>query len=317
MNAAVIDDLTIRLPAREGDLTLVEHVSMTIRAGTVFGVVGETGAGKTLTMRALLGLLPGNMSVEGRLELAGRDVSGPGAHRAATDGGIVFQNPAGMFDPLCRIGDQLVEAVVYQRRMGRPEALSRALELLGQMGFPSPSDIVRLYPHQLSGGMAQRAAIAMAMMPQPRLMAVDEPTSALDASLRVEILALLRDVAKAEGSAVMIVSHDLNLIGRFCDEIAVMYAGRVVEAGPTAAVLHQPEHPYTRALMATAPSTTSPARTPLPTISGASLTPGSWPVGCVFQDRCGDTFDRCRVTRPLLAKGRSHAAACHLAPQEQ
>jgi oligopeptide/dipeptide ABC transporter ATP-binding protein len=250
------------------------------------------------------------MSIEGRLSIGGREVAT--GRRNPQQAGIVFQNPAGMFDPLSRIGDQLVEAVVYHGRMNRYEARRKAAEVLASVGFANPGEITRLYPHQLSGGMAQRAAIAMALMPDPRLLVVDEPTSALDANLRTEILTLLRGLARQRRSAVLLVSHDLALVGRFCDSVDVMYAGRIVEYGPTAAVLQAPDHPYTRALTATAPTMSSPPRTPLPTIPGAPPTPGSWPTGCVFEPRCPLSFERCRLVRPAQNMAQDRGAACHL-----
>ncbi len=316
MSVAVVEDLRIALGRGEGALALVDGVSLAVEAGTVLGVLGETGAGKTLTVKALLGLLPEGMRVEGRVEVAGRPVSYPAAGTGTLDAGVVLQNPAGMLDPLMRVGDQLFEAVVYHRRATRAQARERAERLIGQMGFDQIADVLRSYPHQLSGGMAQRVAIAMALTPSPRLLVVDEPTSALDANLRVEILGLLKQVAVEHGTAVVMVSHDLALVARFCDVVAVMYAGRVVERGPVEAVMGEPAHPYTAALLETAPSTAAQAREPLAVIPGTPTAPGSWPSGCVFRTRCRLAFERCERVRPLLPE-TAHAAACHLAGEDR
>jgi oligopeptide/dipeptide ABC transporter ATP-binding protein len=306
--------------ADEQPRPLVEDVSLDVPVGHILGVVGETGAGKTLTMRAMIGLAAPELSVVGRLALPG----GPELELADRDAvrrllgdrlSVVLQNPLGMLDPLFRVGAQLVEGVCRKGRMTSAEAEARADRLLRAMGFAQPEAVRRLYPHELSGGMAQRVATAMAMMTSPSLLVLDEPTSALDASVRLEVMRLVRELTTEERTGVCLVSHDLGLVSHFADAVMVMYAGRVLEAGPTADVLRAPAHPYTRALIASSPSLDVPRRQPLKVIEGAPPPPGSWPAGCVFEPRCPRAAEPCRAERPSLAAVGAGRAACHYAAE--
>jgi oligopeptide/dipeptide ABC transporter ATP-binding protein len=311
--ACEVHDLRVR--ARDGTL-LVDRTDLELARGRIMGVVGETGAGKTLTMRAVLGLLPAGVQAEGSMRLGdGPSVSlrdRPRLHALlGTSTSVVLQNPVAMLDPLMRVGEQLVEGVVTKRLMSRAAARARAGALLARMGFEDAESLQALYPHELSGGMAQRAVTAMSMMPGPELLVLDEPTSALDAHVRVEVLKLFRALARDEGSAVFLVSHDLGLVAHFCDTLAVMYAGRVVEHGSTDEVLRAPAHPYTVALLESTTSLTRPPRVPLPVISGAPPAPGRWPGGCVFAPRCPRRTDRCQTDRPALEPRGDRAIACH------
>jgi oligopeptide/dipeptide ABC transporter ATP-binding protein len=297
---------------------LVDGVSLSVPRSSVLGVVGETGAGKTMTMRSLLGLLPPGVRCSGQLRLAGRAPRSVADHERmrelrGTGIGIILQNPVGMFDPLRRMRSQLLEAVVRRRSLSERDAEARAHQLLLELGFTDPDAALQLYPHQVSGGMGQRLAIAMTLMPRPAVIVADEPTSALDANLRVDTLRLLRRMGAEEDAAVVIVSHDLGLVSNFCDSIAVMYAGRIVETGPTARVLGHPEHPYTRALAACSTSVDAAPRQPLPVIPGTAPAPQDWPDGCLFAPRCPLAFDRCVAERPQLRWVADDAAACHLA----
>jgi oligopeptide/dipeptide ABC transporter ATP-binding protein len=295
---------------------LVDSTDLDADAGAVMGVVGETGAGKTLTMRALLGLLPGGVRAEGSVRIAGgpqvalADLEGLRAMLGA-ETSVVLQNPLGMLDPLMRVDRQLVEGVRRRRRMSRADAAARAADLLVRMGFEDPGAVQRLFPHQLSGGMAQRVVTAMAMMHRPRVLVLDEPTSALDANVRVEVLRLLRSLAEEEQIAVFLVSHDLGVVSHFCDSLAVMYAGRVVERGATRDVLSAPAHPYTVALLGSSTSLTRPARTPLPVIPGTPPLPGRWPEACVFEPRCPRRTAYCGRRRPALEPHGPREVACH------
>jgi len=315
--ALALHDVRVTRGCGDGRLELVHGIDLAVAAGAVCGVVGETGAGKTLTMRAVLGLLPRGLESSGAIELGGQrvDLATPAIARRALLGrelALVPQNPAAMLDPVVRVGDQLVEGVV-RRRMSTPaEARSRALELLSQVGFRDPERIVRLHPHQLSGGMSQRVGIAMALVPRPRVLIVDEPTSALDAHLRIEILSLIRTIARAERTAVVLVSHDLGLVARFCDTVAVLYAGTIVESGPAAAVIERPRHPYAVALRAVAPRLTATRRARLTTIPGVPPTPDSIGAGCPFAPRCPRVEPLCRELRPALAGPPQQPAACHV-----
>lgn len=309
--------VTRRLQGSRERVELVHSVTLTVARREVCGVVGETGAGKTLSMRALLGLLPGGLASTGTLTLAAReiDLATPGVGRRELLGrelGIVPQNPAAMLDPVVRVGSQLVEGVVKRKLMSAAQAAARATDLLTQVGFRDPERVRGLYPHQLSGGMSQRVGIAMALMPQPKVLVVDEPTSALDAQLRLEVLRVIRALATAQETAVLLVSHDLGLVARFCDTVAVLYAGRIVEHGPAAAVIRAPRHPYASALKAVAPKLTARRREPLPTIPGTPPAPGQWGAGCPFAPRCPLVEDVCREVEPPLAGPPAHPAACHV-----
>jgi|HubBroStandDraft_6_1064221.scaffolds.fasta_scaffold85424_2 oligopeptide/dipeptide ABC transporter ATP-binding protein len=298
-------------------IVLVDGVSLEVAASEVVGVVGETGAGKTLTMRAALGLLPSGTRASGHIELDGRVFPLERIREVRSLLGratsVVLQNPVGAFDPLVRVGDQLIEGVLRLGLLSRPDALRRAAELLADMGFDDPAMVQRLYPHQLSGGMAQRVATAMGMMPRPRVLVLDEPTSALDANIRVEVLQLFRRTVRSEGTAAFLVSHDLGAVSHFCDRIAVMYAGRVVEYGETARVLSQPAHPYTRALLACSLALDSPSRQRLAIIPGVVPAPGKWPSGCPFRARCPLAQDICAEVRPALLGDDGRRVACHVA----
>jgi oligopeptide/dipeptide ABC transporter ATP-binding protein len=320
--ALEVSDLHVWVTVAGARRHLVEGVGFSVRRGTVMGIVGETGAGKTMTVRSLLGLLPPGVASSGELRID------TGPRRALSDHerlvdlrgtgiGIILQNPVGMFDPLQRMGAQLREGVVRRGLLSRADADTRAWELLSHLGFPDPDATMALYPHQVSGGMGQRLAIAMTLMPRPRVIVADEPTSALDANLRVDALRLLRRVSQEEDAAIVLVSHDLGLVSNFCDELAVMYAGRIVETGPTARVLRHPEHPYTRALAACSTSVDAPRRRPLPVIPGTAPAPQDWPAGCLFSPRCALAFDRCIAERPALRVSGGEAAACHLAFAER
>jgi oligopeptide/dipeptide ABC transporter ATP-binding protein len=313
-----VTELHVRVERAGATTTLIDGVDLSVRAGSIVGIVGETGAGKTVTMRALLGLLPPRVRASGALQVGNGpsiDVGDVRAVRAllGRETSIVLQNPVGMLDPLIRVGRQLTEGVVRKAGVDRATAAARATQLLTEMGFTDAEAVQRLHPHQLSGGMAQRVAIAMGMMPQPRLLVVDEPTSALDANVRVEVLKLFRTVAREEGTAVFLVSHDLGLVSHFCDAVAVMYAGRVVERGRTEAVLSSPQHPYTAALLECSATLDATPQEPLRAIAGAPPAPGHWPTGCVFAPRCPLAFDRCVAEEPRLEGPRDgQRAACHL-----
>jgi oligopeptide/dipeptide ABC transporter ATP-binding protein len=311
-------DLRVELPRRPEPLALVERVSLTVAAGEVLGIVGETGAGKTLTTKAVLGLLPRSMRVSGTLAVGDREpvdlsnaaLLGPLRGR---DIGLVQQNPMTTFDPLLRLGAQLIEGVVRRRLLSGREARERAHHLLSLLGFTDPPAALGRYPHQLSGGMSQRMAIAMALMPRPSVIIADEPTSALDAHLRIDVLSLLRSIGRDEGAGIILVSHDLGLVSHFCDTVTVVYAGRVVERGRIEVVLREPAHPYTVALLACSPALDAPPRQPLRAIGGTPPVPSAWPPGCVFEPRCPRAVDRCRVEPPELRDRSGRGAACHLA----
>jgi oligopeptide/dipeptide ABC transporter ATP-binding protein len=306
--------------SRSTEIPLVEDVDFELEQQTVMGVVGETGAGKTMTMRALLGLLPPGTRAIGRAQIGATavDLSSSSAMAGVRgrDISIILQNPLGMFDPLVRMRRQLIEGVVLRRVLTRSQALERAESLLASLGFDHPSEVLELYAHQLSGGMIQRVAIAMALMSHPRVIVADEPTTALDANLRLEALDLLREVSREQDAAVVLISHDLGLVSHVCDALAVMYAGRFVEHGPTSTVLRAPQHPYTAALLDCSPTLDAVPRQMLRVIPGTVPPSGTQLPGCVFEPRCPLAFERCLTDRPALRPNGHRAAACHLAFEE-
>lgn len=311
MTLLEVEDLTVRVVAGNDWRAVVEGLSLSVGAGEICGIVGETGAGKTLATRAAIGLLPSGVRADGSVRLGG-DAYGIGSLRGllGRETGIVLQNPMTALDPMMKVGQQLCEGVLRHRLSEQEAATERAIQLLARLDFDDPAAVLELYPHQLSGGMAQRVTIAMALMPRPRLLVVDEPTSALDANVRTSVLRLLHGIVREERSAVLLVSHDLRLVGRFCDRVCVMYAGRIVEEGPASELLDAPAHPYTRALLACEVTVGATPRQRLPTIAGAPPSAGSWPPGCVYADRCAEVRGRCDEVRPQLEPTSRGLVAC-------
>ena len=309
--------LTVEFEAEGGLLRAVDDVSFAIRRGEIVGLVGESGAGKSLTSEAILGLIqrpPGRVS--GEIRFRDRDLlaldEAALARIRGKDIAMIFQNPTGSLNPVFRVGDQLHEAMTLHLAEPRRTLRARATEILARVGIPSPATRMRDYPHQFSGGMAQRVMIGMGMSCVPSLLIADEPTTALDVTIQAQVLALIRRLARESGTAVLLVSHDLGIISQMCDRVLVMYAGRVVEEATIATVFRAPAHPYTRALIDCLPRAEASGR--LGTIVGVMPGLGALPPGCRFHPRCPVADGRCRVERPVLRTlGPAHAAACHLA----
>ncbi|MFJ6157580.1 dipeptide/oligopeptide/nickel ABC transporter permease/ATP-binding protein [Pseudarthrobacter sp. NPDC092184] len=289
---------------------LVTDVSFDVEPGTVLGLVGESGCGKTMTALSLLGLLPSGVSVTGgQILWNGRNLA------AATDKdmesvrgrevALISQEPMRALDPMFTVGYQLTAAIRRLRGVGRAEARAEALALLEKVGIVDAARILKTYPHQISGGMAQRVAIALALSGRPRLLVADEPTTALDVTVQAEILSLLRGLVKDTGMSVVMVTHDLGVVADLCDQVAVMYAGEVVENGRTDSILDNPRHPYTLALLAADPHANHASDMPerLATISGQVPQPKDWPSTCRFAARCQFAGSACTVPVPLLPSG--------------
>ena len=314
-----IRDLSISFGAEGGPLLAVDRVSLDVAAGRTVALVGESGCGKTATVQAVLRLLPtpparvdgGEIFLEGRdlLRLPERELREIRGGRV----GMVFQEPMTSLDPVYTVGFQIMEAIRLHRRVSRGEARRQAVAGLERVGFPEPERNVDSYPHELSGGMRQRVLIAMALACRPALLIADEPTSALDATVQAQILDLLRRLRDEDGMGLLLVAHDLALVGEIADEIVVLYAGVVVERGPTRQVLEAPAHPYTRALLASVPPRThrtrGQKRVKLATIEGTLPDLRSPPPGCRFQDRCAEVMDRCRAETPALVPVEGGAEA--------
>jgi peptide/nickel transport system ATP-binding protein len=315
-----VQNLRVEFPTRRGTLVAVDDISFDIGPGEVLGVVGESGAGKSLTGMSIIGLLepPGRIA-GGQIQLEGERIDNlPYEKLRRIRGakiGAIFQDPLTSLNPLYTIGQQLTETIRTHIDMSDRAARDRAIELLSEVGIPSPGLRIDHYPHQFSGGMRQRVVIALALCANPRLIVADEPTTALDVSIQAQIIALLKRLCREHGTAVMLVTHDMGVIAETADRVAVMYAGRIAEIGPVRAVVKSPKHPYTRGLMGAIPHVGHDAAR-LTQIDGSMPRLTAIPQGCAFNPRCPHVFERCRVERPDLLEGGSSRAACWLLEQE-
>jgi oligopeptide/dipeptide ABC transporter ATP-binding protein len=310
-------DLHVEIPLPNGRLHAVRGVSFGVRAGEAVGLVGESGCGKSITLRAMLGLLPVPARVtKGALLLDGVDVLGMPAkkrHRALTDAvSMVFQDSLTALNPVMRVGDQIAEVPRRRLGMSKSEAHTRAVDLMDQVGIPDPEQRYRAYPHQLSGGMRQRICIAIALSTDPRVILADEPTTALDVTIQAQVLSVIDKLRVERNLGLVLVSHDLAVVSQTCSRIFVMYAGRVVEAGPSAGLLGEPQHPYTYALLRSVPDPDAPAERLL-TIAGQPPGLIDVPPGCAFAPRCAFARDVCTAHQeppPLVTVSPDHANAC-------
>ena len=316
-----VRNLKVEFPTRRGTLTAIDDVSFDIAPGEILGVVGESGAGKTITGLAIIGLLepPGRIA-GGEVRLEGRRIDHlPHAELRRIRGrriGVIFQDPLTSLNPLYTIGRQLEETILTHLPLSKTQARARALSLLREVGIPAPEGRYSHYPHQFSGGMRQRVVIALAIAAEPALIIADEPTTALDVSIQAQIIALLKRLAQSRGTAVMLITHDMGVIAETSQRVAVMYAGRLVELGPVREVIHSPRHPYTAGLMGSIPSIISGTRKRLVQIEGAMPRLNAIPPGCAFNPRCPKRFERCFIARPELLPAGTSEAACwlHAAP---
>jgi len=311
-----VSHLRVEFPTRFGTLVALDDVSFEIAPGEILGVVGESGAGKSLTGAAIIGLLdPPGRVVGGEVRFDGRRIDNlPYDEMRRMRGrhiGAIFQDPLTSLDPLYTIGQQLIETIQTHLPVNAAEARKRAVRLLQETGISAAEQRLDQYPHQFSGGMRQRVVIALALAGEPRLIVADEPTTALDVSIQAQIISLLRRLCKEHGAAVMLVTHDMGVIAETCDRVAVMYAGRIVEIGPVASVIHAPAHPYSTGLMGSIPAMDED-RERLLQIDGAMPRLTAIPRGCAFNPRCPRVFDRCRVERPDLLEAGPTRAACWL-----
>jgi peptide/nickel transport system ATP-binding protein len=305
--------LRVEFPTRRGTLVALDDVSFDIAPGEVLGVVGESGAGKSLTGASIIGLLepPGRVA-GGEIRFDGRRIDNlPYDEMRKLRGrhiGAIFQDPLTSLNPLYTIGRQLTETIQTHLPVSAAEARERAIRLLEETGIPAAAQRIDQYPHQFSGGMRQRVVIALALAAEPRLIVADEPTTALDVSIQAQIISLIKRLCREHGAAVMLVTHDMGVIAETCDRVAVMYAGRIAEIGPVQDVIHAPAHPYTVGLMGSIPSMDSD-RERLLQIDGAMPRLNAIPPGCAFNPRCPQVFDRCLRDRPdLMEAGRTRAA---------
>ena len=297
-----VEDLTVRFVTRESTAHAVNGVTFSVRPGEVLCILGESGSGKSVTLRALMRLLPGAKArISGKIRVDGQDVlaldaTGLGHLRGGTVS-MIFQEPMTALDPVYTIGDQIVETIRRHKGGTKAAALARALELLELVKIPSAKQRLNNYPHELSGGLRQRAMIAMALSCGPRLLLADEPTTALDATVQIQVLILLRKLQREMGMATIFVTHDLGVASEIADRIAVMYAGRIVEEGPVADVLANPLHPYTRGLMASTVHGQSRDHD-IDAIPGSPPDLRQLPPGCAFAPRCNLASGECLTAPP-------------------
>jgi peptide/nickel transport system ATP-binding protein len=311
-----VEDLRVRF--RGASAKVVAGVSFALQPGETLCLVGESGCGKSVTALALMGLLPPGAEVRAaRLSLGGEALLGIGARRMAALRGdrmaMIFQEPMTSLNPAFTIGNQIAEAVSRHRGGDARSAAARALDMLRQVGIQAAQRRMTEYPHQLSGGMRQRVMIAMALANDPAVLIADEPTTALDTTIQAQILGLIRDLQRESGTAVLLITHDLGVVAEIATEVAVMYAGKIVETGPVAAIFGDPQHPYTIGLMASMPALSAP-RERLMTIPGLVPTADAMPAGCRFSTRCPFVAARCGKEPPLAEIGVGHRVACHFAP---
>lgn len=316
-----IDGLTVEFHTPAGVVYAVDGLSFSVAAGKTTAIVGESGSGKTVSVTAIMGLLPKRSArISGSARFRGVDLfTMPESERRALRGddmAMIFQDPLTALNPVHRIGAQIVEAIQAHREISKKQALARAVELLDLVGIPNPHQRVKQYPHEFSGGMRQRAMIAMAIALDPAVLIADEPTTALDVTVQAQILELIERLQKEFGTAVVIITHDLGVVASMADDIVVMYAGRMVERGTPDQIFYQPQHPYTWGLLGSIPRLDQETDR-LVAIPGLPPSLTSRPPGCPFAPRCTFAFDRCMTERPLLRHTLDHEDACHLSDDEK
>ena len=308
-----VKDLSTHFFTRAGVVKAVNGVSFDLNKGEILGLVGESGSGKTVTGFSLLGLLdaPGRI-VEGSVTLNGTELTALSHAELRTRRGreisMIFQDPIATLNPMLTIGQQMKLAIYAHERLSIRAAETRATELLTQVGIPSAAARLRAYPHEFSGGMRQRVAIAIALLHRPSVIVADEPTTALDVSIQAQILSQMRELARETGTAMIWISHDLAVVSSLASKLAVMYAGRIVEEGPTATLLRDPRHPYTAGLIASLPAMAEPGA-PLTQIPGTTPSLLSLPAGCPFAPRCDHASQQC-ATDPQMTKGTDRGWRC-------
>jgi peptide/nickel transport system ATP-binding protein len=313
-----VERLSVDISTRRGNLRAVDRVDLTLAAGRTLGIAGESGSGKTMLSRAVLQLLPRNARLEGRVRFDGKDLTAlsPRALRGLRGRSlaVVFQDPMTSLNPVLTIGQQLVETLREHLGMSGAAAARRSAELLAAVGIAEPEQRLRQYPHQLSGGMRQRAVIAMALSCEPKLLIADEPTTALDVTVQAQILDLLAREQRRRHMAMILITHDLGVLAGRTDEVAVMYAGRIVERAPTPLLFTDMRMPYTQALLAAIPKLDAPPHTRLATAAGRPPDPTRHIGGCAFAPRCKYAVERCRLDQPALSAPdeAGHCYACWL-----
>lgn len=318
-----VKDLCVRINTDDGPLEIISHITFSVNPGEKLGIVGESGCGKSITALSLMGLLPENATVSGQILFDGHNLPDlPSGQLCRIRGdriGMIFQEPMTALNPVKPIGAQIEESLVLHARLTKKQRTGRVIELMDRVGLPVSRFPLKLYPHQLSGGQRQRIMIAIAVACDPDLLIADEPTTALDVTVQLQILELIEDLAARSGMALVMISHDLGVIAQTTENVMVMYAGHVMEKGPTQTVFRQPAHPYTKGLLAAIPRSDTKSGTPcadgqrrFQSIPGQVPDPGMPIPGCAFADRCPRASDLCRKNRPGETGGRpGHRVWCH------
>ncbi|GAN70440.1 ABC transporter ATP-binding protein [Acetobacter syzygii] len=317
-----VQNLCVSFATRGQMIPIVENISFSIGEQEILGLVGESGSGKSVTAMALMGLIdaPG-VRITGMALFKGQDLLAMSGKQLRTLRGqeiaMIFQDPMTAFTPVYTIGWQIDEQLRVHQKLSRRQARARTVELLGEMGVPDPLNTANRYPHQLSGGLRQRAMIAMALSCNPSLLIADEPTTALDVTVQAQILDLMRNLRKTYGSSVLLITHDMGVVAETCDKTLVLYSGRVAETGTTQALFAHPQHPYTAALLASIPPMSGPRPERLPAIPGSPPQPLERPAGCAFAPRCTYSHATCLPAPPpaFHAINSHHKVAC-LLPME-
>ena len=313
-----VENLRTHFHTQAGVVRAVDGVDLNIAPGRTLGVVGESGCGKSVTALSVMRLIdhPGRIEAGSKILFGERDLAELEEDELqrirGNDISMIFQEPMTSLNPVYTVGDQIAEAVQLHQRVGAHKATERAVEMMRLVGIPSPDRRVRDYPHQMSGGMRQRVMIAMALSCNPKLLIADEPTTARDVTIQAQILELMKELRDRLGMAIMLITHDLGVVAEMADDVAVMYAGRVVERGPVEAIFNSPQHPYTEALLHSIPVLGMTQAEPLKVIRGMVPSPLNWPGGCRFATRCDYTFDRCLKEDPPLLEAGVQRSACWL-----
>ncbi len=312
-----VKNLSVHFKTEEGVFPAVENISFELQEQKTLAIVGESGSGKSVTSLAIMQLLAENGSIaqgkiiiedEDILQLPQRQIQ----HRILGKKiSMIFQEPMTALNPILKIGDQITESIIEHQGVAKKEAVRIALETLRQVGIPSPEERIRQYPHQLSGGMRQRVMIAMALVTRPKIMIADEPTTALDVTIEAQILKLIEDLKDQYRTAILFVTHDLNVVADIADDVIVMYCGEIVEKGPVVDIFEKPKHPYTQGLLATMPTLTTSDEI-LPTITGVVPSITRRPAGCYFHPRCGHAMEQCSMRSPEIAQVGHQQVKCFL-----
>ena len=316
MSILKVNNLTTEFTGPTGSTPVVDSIDLSIGRGKVLALVGESGCGKSLTALSLLRLVPkpgqittGTVTFEGRNLLS---LSVPEMRQVrGRDIAMIFQEPMTSLNPVVTVGAQVIEAIRLHETIPLGGARRRTMELFQQVGIPDPSSRIHAYPHQLSGGLKQRVMIAIALASNPKLLIADEPTTALDVTIQAQILELLRELQARRGLAILLITHDLGVVNELADNVAIMYGGKIVEIGPRENILAKPLHPYTQGLLRSIPANAEPGTT-IHEIAGSVPSPGQWPRGCRFSNRCELAFEKCRLQLPVLHnRTPGHQVSCH------